>query len=384
MYLAPFRRQSKLPKNRHNKLPSEDAFKMDDSYYEEISNLAGVGGWCVNFMQKASFFDKQARQILEVPEDFTPSLKQGYRFYAKEHLEFATSLFFNCSQGIPFNEEIKMVTYTNKVFWAKTRGTPLRDEKNNIIGVRGFFQDINSKKKREIKFKQSLEIIDGHNKRLYNFAHSVSHSLRSHVSNLQLSTTLFETESLNNDQLDLFNNFKLIGENLELTLSHLNEIMAIQAAPNQNLQRIHFKSVLDDAVASIKQMVLQSGAVFYTEFSEVEQIDYLACYLESILRNLITNAIKHKHPDRDPEINIFTYKEEGVPFLVVKDNGLGMDLEKYGDKVFDMPQTVHFNENEQGHGLFLVKSRVESLGGKLTVKSKLGKCTQFIIQLRKP
>lgn len=383
MELIAFRKGRKSLFNTTRAVPHQDTFKMDDFYYEEITNLTGAGGWSVDFENKTSFFDKQARQILEVPEDFKPTLKEGYRFYAEEHMELATALFFECAQGKPFQKEIKMVTYTKKVFWAKAQGAPLRNDKNQIIGVRGVFQNIHVEKEREIQLKQSLDIIEGHNKRLYNFAHIVSHNLRSHVSNLQLTTALFETDNLDEDQIELFDNFKKIGVNLDVTLGHLNEIVTIQSANEENLKPVRFETVYNAVKTSIQQLIIQNRAVIYTEFSEVEAIPYLPAYMESIILNLLTNAIKYKHPERDPEISIFTYIEDGLPFLAVKDNGIGIDLEKHGDKVFKMYKTFHSNNDAQGLGLFLVKSQVESLGGKIKVESKLGKFTKFTIQLTK-
>lgn len=381
MDLITFRKKSRNSLNKPLKLQNRDFFKMDDFYYEEISNLTGAGGWSVDFLNKKSFFDTQARRILEVPQDFEPSLKEGYRFYAEEHIELATRLFFECAQGTSFREEIKMVTYTNKIFWAKAHGKPLLNDKKEIIGIRGVFQNIEIEKNREIKLQNWLDIIEGHNKRLYNFAHIVSHNLRSHVSNLQLSTALFDTHNLDQDQKDLFNNFQEIGKSLDITLKHLNEIVTIQTALDKELTVVKFSEVFSRVTTSIKQIIIQSRAVLYTEFSEVEEIEYLPAYMESIMLNLITNAIKYKHPDRDPEISIFTYEEEGKNYLAVKDNGVGIDLEKHGKYMFRMYKTFHSNPDAQGLGLFLTKSQVESLGGKITVESKPDKFTKFTIRL---
>jgi hypothetical protein len=90
------------------------------------------------------------------------------------------------------------------------------------------FQSIDDEKKKKLQIEASLDIIEGHNKRLYNFAHIVSHNLRSHVSNLQLTTALFETNNLNQDQKELFDNFSKIATNLDVTLKHLNEIVTLQ------------------------------------------------------------------------------------------------------------------------------------------------------------
>ncbi|MFC4633725.1 ATP-binding protein [Dokdonia ponticola] len=356
-------------------------FAIDNFYYEEISNLTQAGGWSVDFVNKKSYFDKQARKILKVPDTYIPTLNQSYLFYAEEHMQKATNLFFACAQGDSFSEEIKMVTYTKEVFWAKAYGKPVKNEKGEVIGIRGVFQSINQEKKKELQIEASLDIIEGHNKRLYNFAHIVSHNLRSHVSNLQLTTALFETKNLDQDQKELFNNFSEIATNLDITLKHLNEIVTLQTNVNKAKEIVNVEQVYKRVIDSIRQISLQNRVVYYTEFSEVEEFPYVSAYLESILHNLITNAIKYKHPDRDPEINIFTFEENDKKYLVVKDNGIGIDLESYGDQLFQMYKTFHNNEDANGLGLFLTKSQIESLGGKITVESRVGKGSKFTVQL---
>jgi len=155
MELLAFRKKRGVVSKPITTLNQRDFFEMDDFYYEEISNLTEAGGWSIDFKNKKSFFDKQARRILEVPQDFTPTLKEGYRFYAEEQVELATKLFFDCARGIPFHEEIKMATYTGKTFWAKTHGKPLFNSKNEIIGIRGVFQNIEGEKSKELKLKHS-------------------------------------------------------------------------------------------------------------------------------------------------------------------------------------------------------------------------------------
>lgn len=362
-------------------LPKSEQVVLDSTYYEEISNLTNAGGWSVNFVEKTSFFDTQARRILEVPEYYIPSLKEGYKFYAEEHRDLATNLFFGCAQGTSFSEEIKMITYTNKIFWAKAYGRPIYSNKKEIIGVRGAFQDITLEKEKEIRLQQSLHIIEAHNKRLYDFAHVVSHNLRSHASNLQLSATLFDTDNLNANQLELLDNFENLGKSLNDTLSDLNEIVTLKNPSSLHIEKVVFSDVVHKVQASMQEKIKQSRCTFFTDFSEIETIEYIPSYLDNILRSLINNAIQFKHPDRDPEVTIFTYQENKKSYLVIKDNGLGIDLDMYGDQVFKMYSTFHDSVNGQGISLFLIKNQVEALRGHITVESKLGKFTKFTIQL---
>lgn len=358
-----------------------DHFSIDKFYYQEISELTEAGGWSINFKDKKSFFDRQARKILNVPDSFKPTLSAGYKFYTEDHVEKATKLFFDCAQGIPFSTQIKMKTFDGKVFWAIAKGKPLEDERGEIIGVRGVFHNINQRKLYEEELEKSIKIIEGHNSRLYDFAHIISHNLRSQVSNLQMSATLFDTSNLNQEQEELLQNFEMIGNSLDVTLKHLNKIVSVHNATSKPREIVVIQEVYNRVIAGLGQTIRGSRAIIYTDFSEVEEIQYIEAYFESILQNLISNAIRYKHPDRDPEITIFTYEEKGKKHLLVRDNGLGIDLEKHGDDLFKIYKTFHDNEDALGLGLFLTRNEIEAMGGEINVESKINKGSKFIVTL---
>ncbi|NND88267.1 MAG: PAS domain-containing protein, partial [Flavobacteriaceae bacterium] len=170
-----------LLKDHSNKSTAKHPF--DSFYYKELAKLTGAGGWGADFITKTSFLDPQARDILNVPIDYTPSIKTALKFYAPEHRARATQVFFDCSMGTPFDTTVKMMTYDNKEFWARAMGKPVYDSEGTIVGIRGVFQDINEEKLRELNLEKSLKVIGEQNGRLMNFAHIVSHNLRSHSSN---------------------------------------------------------------------------------------------------------------------------------------------------------------------------------------------------------
>lgn len=383
MNITAFTKKRRKDSHTHTTpMEKSDQFSIDKFYYQEISALTEAGGWSVDFKNKTSHFDHQARIILDVPKDYVPTLRSGYTFYAEEHLDRATEFFFGCAEGKPFSTEIKMQTYNGEIFWAIAKGKPLRDESGEIIGIRGVFRKIDEQKKREQQLEQSLKLIEGHNSRLYDFAHIISHNLRSQVSNLQMCSALMDRSTLTEDQIELVNNFEKIGNSLDVTLQHLNKIVSVHNISNTKLEPVVIKDVYDRVVAGLSQDIRASRAVMYTEFSEVEEVMYIEAYLESILQNLITNALRYKHPDRDPEITVFTYEENGKKYLMVRDNGLGIDLEKHGKDLFKLYKTFHGNKDALGLGLFLTRNEVQAMGGDITVESKIGKGSKFIVTLQ--
>ena len=66
--------------------------------------------------------------------------------------------------------------------------------------------------------------------------------------------------------------------------------------------------------------------------------------------------------------------------LRVRDNGMGIDLAKYGDKLFGLHKTFHEHKDARGVGLFLVKTQIEALGGSIWAESEVNKGTTFIIR----
>jgi signal transduction histidine kinase len=102
--------------------------------------------------------------------------------------------------------------------------------------------------------------------------------------------------------------------------------------------------------------------------------------LESIFQNLLSNAIKYRAPNRKAKIHFETNVRNEAVELRVTDNGQGIDLKKFGDKLFGLHRTFHNHDEARGVGLFLIKTQIESMGGSISAESQVGKGTTFIIQ----
>ncbi|OPZ98601.1 MAG: Sensor protein kinase WalK [Bacteroidetes bacterium ADurb.Bin408] len=95
------------------------------------------------------------------------------------------------------------------------------------------------------------------------------------------------------------------------------------------------------------------------------------------------NALKFYSPERRPEIYIRAFHIRGYVCLSVRDNGLGIDLKKNGNKVFKLRKTFHNHPESKGFGLFITKTQVESMNGKISVKSTVNEGSTFTVKLYK-
>ncbi|MGM0392201.1 MAG: sensor histidine kinase, partial [Bacteroidota bacterium] len=241
-------------------------------------------------------------------------------------------------------------------------------------------QNIDENKNNELNLQNSLDIIAAQNSRLFNFAHIVSHNLRSHSSNLSLVVQLLsETQPLK-DKMELLDNISDISENLDVAISKLNEMITHQDVLTKERKTTSFSNALDVVMASVSSLIKREGATIISDFKALKEIQYIPEYLESILLNLITNAIKYKQPGRKPVIFIQTYLFNEQSFMEISDNGMGIDLDQFGEKMFGMYKTFHRNSDAKGIGLFITKNQVETLGGTISVTSTVNIGTTFKIK----
>ncbi len=350
-------------------------------YYQETAEMTETGSWYVDFKKKKSFWDFQTYKMMEYPETYEPSIKDSANYYTGESKQQAATLFFNCAvAGVPFNTEIKMLTAKNNVFWARAIGKPVYNDQGEIVGIRGVFQSIEELKKKEIGLEKSMEIIESQNTRLFNFAHIVSHNLRSHTSNLSLLVQLIESIDDPVEKSGLIDDIKKISESLNMTIEHLNEVATIQTNKKQKRVMVSFKDTLQIVRGSIGHILNSGNATLEADFSQLEQINYIPAYLESIMLNLITNAVKYKDPNRDVIVQIKTYTKDDKKYMEIADNGSGIDMELFGNKIFGMYKTFHYNEDAVGIGLFITKNQIESLNGSIALESEVGVGTTFKIE----
>lgn len=349
-------------------------------FYKEIAKLTGSGGWSVDFIARKTFLDNQARIILEIPEDYHPSLRKSLDFYPENYQEKAQAFFKRCSGGKSTSATMRMVSYEGGEFWARVIGEPVFNENNEVVGIRGVFQNIHDEKLRELELVRSLRALESQNTKLTDFSNVITHSLRSHASNLKFTVDLLRDSTDEAEEKELSDALADITESINTTIGHLSELGAIQSKSMESQDLVIFQQILDKVHNKLALSIQDCRAEILSDFSEVPHIQYIRSFMESIFINMISNSIKFRHPERDPIIEIYSFREGDDFYLMFKDNGQGLDLEKYGDRLFNIYQTFHNHKDSVGVGLFLLKKKIESLQGSISVQSEVGKGTQFIIR----
>jgi signal transduction histidine kinase len=232
--------------------------------------------------------------------------------------------------------------------------------------------------------RQLLELTQRQNERLRNFTHIVSHNLRSHSSNLSGLIGLFRIEWPDFKDNVYFANFQTAINNLTDVIHNLSEVALIQTEDDKQFPAVDLKVVVENAIASVYALAETSGVEIRFLKSDSRFVKGDRAYLDSIVLNLLTNSIKYKVEGRSAYVEISITQADEMVQLEVRDNGLGIDLERQGRKIFGMYKTFHKHPDARGVGLFLTKNQVEAMGGRIEVQSKVDQGTIFSVFLPTP
>ncbi|ALI99067.1 ATP-binding protein [Rufibacter tibetensis] len=216
------------------------------------------------------------------------------------------------------------------------------------------------------------------NAQLEDFAYIISHNLRSPLSNIQGLYQFYKEEPGEENATYAMESVKRVSDNMTETINDLNVILKthlVQQLPNEE---VSLAELIQKETQNLAATIEQTGAQIVPEL-EVSSIYMPKLYLESILHNFISNALKYRSPDREPVVKIRSWRTGKTLHLSIEDNGLGMDMERVGDKLFGLYKVFHKTEQSKGLGLYLTMMQVKALGGTITVDSKLGEGTTFTV-----
>ena len=246
------------------------------------------------------------------------------------------------------------------------------DQKTGDIYAAGY--DITEIKEAQ-QVRELAKRLSNQNEQLASFAHIVSHNLRSHVGNLNALLNLHKVADAK-EKNTLFDMFEKVAGHLSGTLNDLLESLRIKEDLSKERHVIYFEQVLTKTKEILASQILESGATITHHF-QVESIEYPRIYLESIFLNLLSNAIKYRSEMRPLFIKVETTDNKGELTLTIEDNGLGINMARYGEKLFGFYKTFHAQKDSKGIGLFITKTQIEAMGGTITASSEVDQGTFF-------
>jgi len=287
------------------------------------------------------------------------------------------------------NVEFRIKHHDGYWCWYLTGGLPIKDEKGNVTGFYGTLKDIGEKKKNEDFIKSINEELINQNTVKDRFFSIIAHDLRSPLcSILGLSKLIAEdTSDFTTEQIqEITSNIHITADNLYHLLENLLEWAKIQ----QNLIFVDLEPVkvlfiVQESVLLFTDTFKNKNLKIAIDISKEVQVYADINIMKTIVRNLISNAIKFTPKGGNIEISTKMTKEDEVE-ISIKDSGIGMGPEILKNLFrLDVSTCRKGTENESstGFGLLLCKEFIEKLGGKISVESECGKGSNFHFSLPK-
>jgi PAS domain S-box-containing protein len=225
--------------------------------------------------------------------------------------------------------------------------------------------------------KRLLALTNQQNARLQNFAYIISHNIRSHSANLTALVDLLQTATEEAQATMFLQMLKTSTDKLAETIVNLNEIVTATNINPQPREQRNLLQEVNRTLEALNVLLHQTQLTVSIAIPEEVTVNVVPAYLDSILLNLFSNAIKYRSRSVAPRLILGCYHEEDYVVLTIADNGQGFDLARNKNKIFGMYKTFHNNEDARGLGLFITKNQVEAMNGKIEVDSAVGVGSTF-------
>jgi PAS domain S-box-containing protein len=273
---------------------------------------------------------------------------------------------------------------TGEGYWVNFIMLPITNQEGEHSHWVSIQRDITAEKKQEKEKEQLIRELTQNNTDLKQFSYITSHNLRAPLSNLSGLLALLEDTPINNPELELLlNGFKKSTQLLNETVNDLVKVIIIKDSPSMLREDVSIQEVFENVFSQLSFLISSIQPVLKMDLDAAPTLHVNKAYLESILLNLFTNSLKYHATDRALKISITSKETPDGVALLFKDNGIGIDLERNKDKIFGLYQRFHNYPDSKGLGLYLVKSQIESMGGSISVESKVDKGTTFTLLFRK-
>ncbi len=282
--------------------------------------------------------------------------------------------------------EIEIISYrkSGEPYWLRISMIPVFNSEGDHTHWISMQRDISERKQQEKEKEQLINELTQNNKDLRQFSYITSHNLRAPLSNLMGLLKFLEEIPIENSELKMIlEGFSKSTHHLNETISDLGRVVIIRDNPSIEKQDIKVAEAIENVINQIHVLIANAHAQISIDIDGVGILHINKAYFESILLNLITNALKYRHPERTASIDISLNEDEDYTYLFFEDNGIGIDLGKFGEKVFGLYQRFHNYPDSKGLGLYLVKSQIESMGGAIEIESTPQVGTKFSIKFKK-
>ena len=355
--------------NNHRLLDSEQK-------YREAQEVANVGHWNWDIVENEITWSDQLYKIFnQDSQTFNANYESLVEIIHPEDRKAFNEDVTKCIKENTLHDIVHRIVVGNGEHrYVHQKGRAYYNEEGQAYRMSGTTQDVT----KDVLVNQ--QIVE-QNHELQNFVRIISHNLRGPISNLLMLSKIYEwgKDEVNDD---IVKKIEHTTEALDQTIKDLHLSLSLKSADKEKFREVFLKEVIKDVDGLLAEEIAKHKATLKTDFSKADVVFGAKSYVVNIFYNLILNTINYGKEGVPAKIEIATEKTEENVVLRFSDNGIGMELTPEKErKIFDMYGRLSGATEGKGFGLYLVKTQVEAMDGKIGVESETGKGTTFTISL---
>lgn len=386
-----------------NKLLYEQLEKTDSELIktkERTSNLYN------NAPDLMASIDTKSRQFIDCNEQTAKVL--GYTKKELISMSFLDIYHTSCHKkaiksfddflkvGVSTNVRLTLEKKNGSTVQVTLNASAIRDENGNIVQNNAVWRDISDLITTENKLKtfnkeleervdaRTNELVKANNE-LEDFTYMATHDLKAPVANVRGHIGIIKNElrAINNEVINEC--IKWIDKSLNVAENKIHAIVRVAQHQSQALERteiIDVKTEIMKVISDMNLYITENKAIITFDNDNTFEVNFNRENFRSIFFNLIHNAIKYKRPNVLPKIVININSKNNLPYITVKDNGVGFNSNKQEDRIFRMFQRLHDHVEGDGMGLHLVKKIIDKSGGSISVRSEINKGATFKVYFK--
>lgn len=355
---------------------------LSESRLMEAQAISHVGNFEVDVKSQVEIWSDEMYKIYGIDKNkVTPSKELFLSFIHPDDLNYITADMNRLSKSKTSSKaNFRFIHKDGSLRYGYSEAKFEFDKDQQPIRLFGILQDVTANKLADIERTKMVNDLMVRNNDLEQFAYIISHNLRAPVANIIGASSALNDADVSDEDKDILN--KAINTSvmrLDDVVQDLNHILQVKSSVNETKEMVRFSELVEDIKVSIKNSIDKYNITIQYDFKQFNAFLTIKPYLYSIFYNLISNSIKYCRRDVPCVIQIRSEREKNVLRLIFADNGMGIDLKKRGDEVFGLYKRFHANTEGKGMGLYMVKTQVEILGGKISVTSEEDEGTEFVI-----
>jgi PAS domain S-box-containing protein len=357
---------------------SQDALARSEEHFRAIAESSPVHIIEVSADYKITYINavSEARRDGVIGSSVFDFVSAEYEDKLRETVDLVIT------DGVIGNLQLQGMGLVTSDEWYDVSIGPVKSGSGAVRSVILLAQNVTDKKQNEQEREKLIKEINNRYNELMQFNYIVSHNLRSPIANILGMSYILNPSTPPDDIKKIFEYIMQSAESIDTLIKDLNDVLTARSPLNERREEFLLSDIINGVCINLRPQINHSKAKIKVDIAkDTDSIVSIKSYIQSIVHNLISNAIKYKSSTRQPAIYFKAWKDAEHTYIEVSDNGIGIDMEQYSGQIFGLYKRFTAQNEGKGLGLHMTKAQVESLGGSITVESELGKGCTFKIVL---